>query len=142
MNIPYQRKKRLAIRLSILTLVVIPSIFIFIQLFTIRKPIMDFSKAIMDPAIYDNALEIAKREPKVVELLGDIKPIDVFRVLEGDVLYTDNNTTIKITVGLQGSKKRGKLDIKAKKVNKKWEYKFIRVRTKKPKKAVVVLSQP
>lgn len=142
MNELIRPKKRWKQKLLLFFLVIVPLSFILFQLFTIREPIMDFSKAVLDPDIYNNALVIAEKDPRVRALLGNIDPIDIFMVLEGDFRYTDNNTAIKMTVGLKGSKNKGKLDVKATKKSNNWEYQFIRVRIKKPqKKEVIVLNQ-
>lgn len=124
-----------------LFLVIIPALLILAQLYTIREPIADYTKAILDSEIYDNALEIAKKDHRVIDMIGEVQPIDVFRVLEGDVIYAEDNTSIDITVGLRGSKKKGKLDIKAQKVKEQWQYELIRVRIKKPKKVITVIER-
>ena len=95
----------------------------------------------LQPDLIENARVIAAKNKKVQEKFGELQSHSFLQLLEGEVIYADNNESITLTVGLIGSKNRGKLDIEAHKVNKKWKYDSIAVRIKKPKKVrIVVLS--
>lgn len=108
-------------------------------LMVLGKPIGDFAKAMLDPSIYNNAYHLVQEDERVIALLGEVKPIGFFEVLEGEVLYPEINKAM-ITVGIKGSKQKGKMDIVAHKNNNIWEYQVIRVRTKKPKKMIKILD--
>ncbi len=103
------------------------------------KPIGDFTRAIIDPAVYDNAFDLVQDDERVIALLGEVQPISFFEVLEGEVRYNEEDKAI-ITVGIKGSKQKGKMDIVANRDNSIWEYQTIRIRTKKPRKIIEVLG--
>ncbi|GAA4277120.1 hypothetical protein GCM10022259_18440 [Aquimarina mytili] len=88
----------------------------------------------MQPDLIQNAHEKAKVNEKVIEKLGELSPHDFFRLLEGEVMYSNHNKTVAITVGIIGTKGRGKLDIIANRNKENWEYQKIIVRIKKPTK--------
>ncbi len=119
-------------------LILIFGFFITI-VFTLGKPIGDFTRAMVDPQLYNNAFDLVKDDERVIELLGELKPITVFEVLEGEVRYEKVGKAI-ITVGVKGAIQKGKMDIVANKKNNTWQYQTIRIRTKKPKKVIEVLD--
>lgn len=88
----------------------------------------------LQPDLVDNALEKAKENETVKEKLGELQPHNFFRLLEGEVFYKNNNSSVAITVSILGTQGRGKLDIWAQKIAEKWEYDSIAVRIKKPEK--------
>ncbi|WP_298547312.1 cytochrome c oxidase assembly factor Coa1 family protein [uncultured Aquimarina sp.] len=122
-------------------LVVLALVFGFILtiLTFLGKPIGDFTRAIIDPAVYDNAFDLVQDDERVIALLGEVQPISFFEVLEGEVRYNEADKAI-ITVGIKGSKQKGKMDIVANRDNSIWEYQIIRIRTKKPRKIIEVLG--
>ncbi len=95
----------------------------------------------IQPALVDNALEKAKENERVIEKLGELSPHDFFRLLEGEVEYSNNNKTVAVTVGIVGSKGRAKLDILADQKGNNWEYQKITVRIKKPKKETIKILE-
>ncbi|MBW1295855.1 cytochrome c oxidase assembly factor Coa1 family protein [Aquimarina litoralis] len=124
----------------VLGLLALISGFFITILVLLGKPIGDFTKAVVDPSVYRNAFEIVQEDQRVIALLGELKPIRVFELLEGEVRYTEKNKAI-MTVGIKGSKQKGKLDIVANKSNNTWHYEMIRIRTKKPKKMIEVFGE-
>ena len=92
----------------------------------------DLTKAYSDKQLYENALLKVKSNQKVIELLGEIEPIDKLAILEGEVKYTDDNRTVKSSIRIKGSTGKGRMDIIADRVNKEWKYKIINVRIKNP----------
>ncbi|MGY3792250.1 cytochrome c oxidase assembly factor Coa1 family protein [Aquimarina sp. 433] len=113
--------------------------FVLTMLVLLGKPIGDFTKAMVDPTVYTTAFEMVEDDQRVIALLGEVKPISVFELLEGEVRYEEKSKAI-MTVGIKGSKQKGKLDIIANKWNNTWRYELVRVRTKKPKKIIEVLG--
>ncbi|WP_299221513.1 cytochrome c oxidase assembly factor Coa1 family protein [uncultured Aquimarina sp.] len=113
--------------------------FILTILTVLGKPIGDFTKAIVDPSVYNNAFDMVQDDERVIKLLGEVQPISIFELLEGEVRYAEEGKAI-ITVGVKGSKQKGKMDIVANKKNNIWQYQTIRVRTKRPRKIIEILG--
>lgn len=101
----------------------------------------DFAQTYSDPSLYENAVERAKQNPRVVEVLGNLEPIDKLAVLEGNALYSNNNTSVELTLRVKGSKEKGKMDILAHKVSGKWEYDKIDIRIKKTGEEIIILEK-
>ena len=92
----------------------------------------DLAEAYSDTELYENALKKAKSNQKVTELLGEIEPIDKLAILEGEVYYTNDNTTVNSTIRIKGVKGKAKMSIIADRINNEWNYKEINVRIKNP----------
>lgn len=65
-------------------------------------------------------------------MLGEIEPIDKMAIVEGQVQYSNNNTTVNSTIRINGSKGKARMDISANKVKNKWSYSKIHIRIKNP----------
>ena len=96
------------------------------------KQVSEHGYPYSDKQLYENALLKVKSNQKVIELLGEIEPIDKLAILEGEVKYTDDNRTVKSSIRIKGSTGKGRMDIIADRVNKEWKYKIINVRIKNP----------
>lgn len=96
----------------------------------------DFAQAYSETELYEDAIEKVNSEPKINEILGEIKPIDKLTILEGEVRYSNANNTVNSTVKINGSKGKANMDISADKIDGKWNYTKINVRIKKPAKRV------
>lgn len=94
------------------------------------------AKAYSEPEIAEGALEIVKSNPKIIALLGELKPMGQFDMLEGSVGYSKEGDSVAITIHVRGDKKKKKvranMDVLAQKINNKWEYINIQVRIKGP----------
>lgn len=110
------------------------AICIFVFFMMTGNAVFRYGSVYVQPNLTGNALEIAKKNDRVIEKLGELSPIDFFRLLEGEVEYANHNTSIALTVGIRGTKGKGKLDIVAYKQGANWKYQKITVRIKKPKK--------
>lgn len=112
----------------------IPSALIVVIIIGIiyKSGITDLAQSYADPSIYDNALLKAKSDPKVIEVLGTLDPIDKVAMLEGSVEFAGDKNSVNITVRVAGSKGSGKMDISAYKKGPEWEYTKINIRVKKP----------
>jgi len=86
-----------------------------------------FAKAYADSELSKNALEIAKQNERVIQVLGDLEPIDNFAILSGEVIYSNDNSSVDLTIPVKGKKADGKMDISADKKNNKWEYRKINI---------------
>jgi hypothetical protein len=110
----------------------------------LNKITSDLTLAYTDTELYSKALEKVKANETVKTILGDIEPIDQLAILEGQVNYSEDNTVVKSTVRIKGTKGKAKLDIIANKVETEWNYKTIAVRIKQPKdqqQTITVLSE-
>ncbi|GAA3513339.1 hypothetical protein GCM10022393_28920 [Aquimarina addita] len=96
-----------------------------------------YGSVYLDQTLVTNAFIKAKEHKTVTQKLGELSPVDFFQLLEGEVQYSNNNTSIEVTVGIKGTKGRGKMDIVAHKNNQQWEYDVINVRIKKPEKELI-----
>ncbi|MBM1107075.1 hypothetical protein JQC67_13060 [Aurantibacter crassamenti] len=94
------------------------------------------AKAYAEPEIAEGALAIAKKDPKIIALLGELEPMHTFDMIEGSVGYSKTGDSVAITIGVRGDKKeikiRSNMDVLAEKINGKWEYLNIQVRVKNP----------
>lgn len=112
------------------------TVIVFLILFFssgMNKVASDLSNAYSDTVLYNDALEKVKANNAAIAVLGEIKPIDKLAILEGQVSYSENNTSVKSSIRIIGSKGKARLDIIANKVNAEWVYKTITVRIKQPK---------
>lgn len=98
----------------------------------------DIVQAYSEKTLYENAIAKAKTNQKVLEVLGEIEPIDKLAILEGSAIYSNNKNSIKTSIRIKGSKAKGKLDIDAKKIGSEWIYKSITVRIKNSKVEITV----
>lgn len=101
---------------------------------------MDFAQAYFDQPLYENAIEKAKNNEKLKEIFGELKPIDKLAILEGDVSYSKNNNTVKMSFRIIGSKENGTIHILANKENENWIYEKIDVISKEQKKKIIIGS--
>lgn len=90
------------------------------------------AQAYANTELYENALEKAKANNSVTNLLGDIQPIDKLAILEGQVEYSNDNKTINSSIRIVGTKGKGNLDVSAKQIDSLWKYTKINVRIKNP----------
>ena len=93
--------------------------------------IAQIGKAYSDPEICENALQIAKDNHRVQEVLGKLDPMGAMALIEGSVKYTKGGDSVPITINVKGdkSKKRmgSKMDIRAYNENDNWKYQKIQI---------------
>jgi hypothetical protein len=95
--------------------------------------------ALNDDALYQNALQQAQQSKDVSKALGTLKPIDQLAIIESYVIYSNNNTSVNLSVRVTGSKGKGRMDVVANKVNNSWNYQAIKIRIKNPKQEIIIL---
>lgn len=103
-----------------------------------------FAKAYADTELYQNAIEKANLNKKVTNLLGEIQPIDNLAILEGEVRYSENNTSVDLSIRVKGNKRKASMDISADRIEGEWNYKKINIRIKKPikeKQTIEIIKQ-
>lgn len=111
-----------------------------ITLLSLTSGLTSFAQAYTEPALYENALEKARQNEKVIEVLGLLQPVDKLTILEGNVVYTNDNKAVDLTFRITGSKGKGKMDISAVRKNNNWEYQLIKIRTKTPEDEIIILK--
>jgi hypothetical protein len=115
-------------------------LFGFLLSSTIDGNITDIAQAYSDNSLYEKAIEKAKTNKRVSEVLGKIEPIDQLAIFEGNAVYSNNNNSVTLSIRIKGSKGKGKMDISAEKNGTEWEYKTINIRTKNPKEEIQILK--
>jgi predicted negative regulator of RcsB-dependent stress response len=101
--------------------------------------VADYAKAYSDKTLYINALEKVKANPKAVEILGEINPIDELAILEGEVKYSNKGNSVESSIRIKGNKNKAKMDILADKFDNQWIYKKINLRIKSTKEIIKIL---
>jgi hypothetical protein len=102
--------------------------------------ITDIVKAYSDNSLYEKALEKAKTNKRVLEVIGKIKPIDQLSILEGNAIYSNNNNSVALSIRIKGNKGKGKMDILAERKGSIWNYKKINIRIKEPKEEIQIIK--
>lgn len=102
--------------------------------------VSDIAQAYSDNTLYEKAIEKAKTNERVIELIGEIEPIDKLAILEGNAIYSNNNNSVELSLRVKGNKGKGKMDISAYRIGKEWEYKKINIRIKEPKEEIQILK--
>ena len=100
----------------------------------------DIAQAYYDNSLYEKAIEKAKTNQRVLEVIGKIEPIDKLAILEGNAIYSNDNNSVELSVRVKGSKGKGKMDISAEKNGAEWKYKKISIRIKEPKEEIQILK--
>jgi len=92
----------------------------------------DLTKAYSDNQLFEGAIKKANANPKVVEYLGKLEPLDRMAILEGQIQYQNKNQTVTSSVRIIGAKGKARMDFEAYKINTEWIYTDINVRIRKP----------
>lgn len=116
-------------------------LIVVIALLSLTTGLTSFAQAYAEPALYENALEKARENERVNEVLGNLQPTDKLTLLEGNVVYSEDNSSVELTFRITGSKGKGKMDISALRNNGIWEYELIKIRIKDPKEEIVVVDK-
>ena len=107
---------------------------------SIDENVTDIAKAYSENSLYEKAIEKSNTNERVLELLGNLEPIDKLAIIEGNAKYSSNNNSVEVTVRVKGSKGKGKMDISADKEGTEWKYKKISIRIKHPKEEIQILN--
>ena len=86
------------------------------------KTSTDLAQAYADTELYQEAINKANRNIRVLELIGEIQPVGKMTILNGEVQYLDNAQKVTSTVKVQGSKDNAKLDLSAYRNGDVWVY--------------------
>lgn len=116
-------------------------LIVIIALLSLTSGLTGFAQAYAEPSLYEDALEKARENERVNEVLGNLQPIDKLTLLEGNVVYSEDNSSVTLTFRITGSKGKGKMDISALRNNGVWEYELIKVRIKDPKQEIIVVDK-
>jgi hypothetical protein len=107
---------------------------------TIDRNLTDIAQAYSEHSLYEKAIEKAQTNTRVLDVIGTIEPMDQLAILEGNIIYSNHNKTVAISVRIKGSKGKGKMDITAVKNGKEWKYQKISIRIKEPKEEIQILK--
>jgi hypothetical protein len=124
----------------------LPTLILFLLLFgfvlssAIDGNITDIAQAYSDNSLYEKAIEKAKTNKRVLEVIGEIEPIDKLAIIEGNVIYSNDNNSVALSIRIKGNIGKGKMDISAKKKGTIWEYKTINIRIKNPKEEIQIIK--
>ena len=99
-----------------------------------------FIKAYSDTKVFEKAIAIANANSKVKTTIGTIEAIDKLTILEGNIIYSNNDTSIASTFRIKGNHNRGKMDFTANKKGNEWFFQKITVRCKNPKTVISVIE--
>lgn len=116
-------------------------LIVIIALLSLTSGLTGFAQAYAEPSLYEDALEKARENERVNEVLGNLQPIDKLTLLEGNVVYSEDNSSVTLTFRITGSKGKGKMDISALRNNGVWEYELIKIRIKDPKQEIIVVDK-
>lgn len=140
----FQRNWKWSIPLGVL-------LFLFLALLSTSKlgeNIIGIAKVYSESEVCDGALEIAKKDEKVLQQLGELHPLRSLAILEGAHRYSENYDTLHITFDVYGTKHerqvRSKMDVVAHRNGKQWRYSSIHIRIKKPehlKQTIEIVEQ-
>lgn len=117
---------------------------LFFTLYTII-PVLNneapqFIKAYSDTKVFEKAIEIANTNSKSKSTFGTIEAIDKLTILEGNTVYSNNDTSIASTIRIKGNHNQGKMDFTANKKGNEWFFQKITVRCKNPKTVISVIE--
>ena len=101
----------------------------------------DIVKAYADPNLVETALNKAQENDEVKKFLGTLEQVDKMAKLEGSVKYSNNDTSVDISVRVKGSKGKGRMRILAERNGETWEYKKIVIGIKKLKKTIEIIGE-
>lgn len=99
-----------------------------------------FIKAYSDTKVFEKAIAIANANSKSKSTFGTIEAIDKLTILEGNIVYSNNDTSIASTIRIKGNHNRGKMDFTANKKGIEWVFQKITVRCKNPKTVISVIE--
>ena len=75
--------------------------------------------------VFLDAMQRAQNDPRVVAALGE--PVRPSWLVTGSVKTENDNGSADLSVGIEGSKQKGRLSIVATKVDGRWNYSTLRV---------------
>jgi len=92
------------------------------------KTSQDLAQAYAEQDLYQNAISLSNKNTRVLELIGEIEPIDKLTILNGEVRYFNDNQNVTSTIKVQGSKGKAKLDLSAQRNGDKWVFNELKIR--------------
>lgn len=102
--------------------------------------ITDIAQVYSDNSLYEKAIDKAKNNKRVMEVIGEIEPIDKLAILEGNAIYSNNNNSVTLSIRIKGDKGKGKMDISAERNGAAWNYKKINIRIKEPREEIQIIK--
>ncbi len=124
----WRRNWKISFGLAVMMLIVLSLVFSS----SFGDIVADYTRAYANPALYEIPLQKVRANKRVQETLGTIEPIDNMTILNGEVVYSNDNQTVIATIKITGEHGKAMLDIFAELENEAWSYKTITVRIKNP----------
>jgi hypothetical protein len=115
-------------------------LFGFLLSSSIDGNITDIAQAYSDNSLYEKAIDKAKTNKRVLQVIGEIEQIDQLAILEGNAIYSNNNNSVTLSIRVKGNKGKGKMDISAERNGTAWNYKKINIRIKEPKEEIQIIK--
>ena len=66
--------------------------------------ITTIAQAYADDSLYKKAIEKANTNERVLNSIGKIESLDKLAILEGDAVYSNNNSSVLLSIRIKGSK--------------------------------------
>jgi hypothetical protein len=107
---------------------------------SINSESIDLVQAYSEKTLYENALAKVNTNDEAISILGTLEPLDQLAILEGSTKYSTDKQRIETTVRIKGSKAKGKMDILATKIAKKWQYEKINIRINSNKEVISIVK--
>ncbi|MBE8727297.1 cytochrome c oxidase assembly factor Coa1 family protein [Flavobacterium hungaricum] len=102
--------------------------------------IISTTKAYTETALYEDIVKKINSDKEVVAFFGTVQPLDKLALLEGNAVYSNNYNTIIVSVRINGSQRKGKLNFEAVKNKEVWKYTKITILDKITKRKIIVLN--
>jgi len=114
-------------------------LIIILFVFGIGATIFGVSKIFTGSAPYEYAVELASKDVRVIELLGD--PVETAGIMQGNISTTNDSGEVNIKIPLKGPKGKGSVTIKGDKVEGEWFYEELYVIIKETNEKINLLDK-
>jgi hypothetical protein len=122
------------------TTIAILFLIFYTSISLLNKEAPQFIKAYSDTTVFEKAIVMANTNSEVKTTIGTIEAIDKLTILEGNIVYSNNDTSIASTIRIKGNHKQGKMDFTANKKGNEWIFQKISIRCKNPKTVIRVME--
>ena len=114
-------------------------LLILLLVFGVGAAIFGVTKIISNSTPYEYALEKARENPRVIEVLGN--PIDTDGIMQGNISIKNKTGKADIKIPIEGPNGKASIVVKAEKFNDEWEYEELYVEIKGTQEQINLLVQ-